>query len=220
VYQDYLARHSQSVADAVERLRASAEHEPVSEWELPGAGGFWLLLPQVLQYGVATAYCAVTLTAGRHARLLWDKAELRRVLGLSQDNGELLEALAIASRARGGGEHATGQPTASQHGAERAALLRTGRALGIPTSRLRTLVPIGLEALRGYAQRLPGFHESGVAHLWTNFLATRAVVRESGGEIRVGLAPPQLDVIWRLSGAGRARYALADGRAVVVDAMR
>ena len=81
------------------------------------------------------------------------------------------------------------------------------------------LVPLDRE-LRAYARRLPGFGGSSNAHLWKNFLRTPATVWSDHDIVRVTLVAPRLDVIWRISGAGRAAYRLPDDRAVSVDVRR
>jgi hypothetical protein len=79
---------------------------------------------------------------------------------------------------------------------------------------------LATHALRYYASRLPGFSESSFAHLWTNLLSTPATIRAGANQFLVGLAPPPLDVVWRISGAGAANYELADGRRVIVEVRR
>jgi hypothetical protein len=61
---------------------------------------------------------------------------------------------------------------------------------------------------------------SSNGHLWRNFLATPAFVNAAEDTIRVELDPPPLDLVWRISGAGRADFALPDGRRVLVDVRR
>jgi len=75
----------------------------------------------------------------------------------------------------------------------------------------RLLVRIAYLAWRTWASRLPGFGNASITHLWRNTLDTPAVVEPESGAISIRLAPPPLDVILRISGAGRASYSLPLG---------
>ena len=92
--------------------------------------------------------------------------------------------------------------------------------LNLPGAVTRVATRVAYVALSAYARRLPGFAESSFAHLWKNFLATPATLRVSTGATEVMLAPPPLDVIWRISGADRATYVLPNRRSIRVGLRR
>jgi hypothetical protein len=158
---------------------------------------------------------------------------LRAVLNITQEDDELLALVSkatpaiTASKTKPNGPYVAdacslAPKPASEHSrpfsirrGDLLELRRAGERVGLlPT---HALARMAYRALRVYAHRLPGFSNSSNAHLWKNFLATPAAVWYEGSEVRVALEAPQLDVIWRISGAGRTNYSLPDGRTVCVD---
>jgi hypothetical protein len=180
-------------------------------------GGVWLLLPYLLDHAPATILIALALTAGTDARGVWRDDLLRDALGISSEDDELVDSLTARDGPRGAAS--LPRPFAVRR-RDQKHLLAAAMALGIPMSLLRVPTRLATHSLRRYASRLPGFSESSFAHLWRNLLSTPATIRVGANQLLVGLTPPSLDVIWRISGAGAANYELPDGRRVIVEVRR
>ena len=180
-------------------------------------GGVWLLVPYVLELAPALAHTALALAAGPDAQEVWHDGVLRDALGVPPDNDEVLTALGSASA--GDIDEVPARPSAVRR-RDFAHLNAARAALGISRGTARVPMGAAANALRRYANRLPGFAESSFAHLWTNLLSGPATIRAGETGIAVALSPPPLDVVWRLSGAGNADFRLADGRRVVVEVRR
>jgi hypothetical protein len=180
-------------------------------------GGVWLLLPYLLDHAPAATLTALALAAGTEARAVWRDGLLRDALGVAPDDDTFVDALMARDGPR---------VVASPHRPfavrrrDQQHLLAAATTLAIPPPLLRLPRRLATYALRRYASRLPGFSESSFAHLWKNLLSTPATIRAGANQFLVGLTPPPLDVIWRISGAGAANYELADGRRVIVDVCR
>ena len=200
-------------------------------------GGIWLLLPHVLtalDHDTAlapVALCALALAAGDDASSVWRNDLLRATLDLDD---EVLSRF----RERGGpvagflGGHSTrGKATDEAtefHSSHPRSLRRRNLAhlrrgivqLNAPRAFARAGARVAYAALSAYARRLPGFGDASFAHLWKNFLATEATLRIRDRAIDVLLAPPPLEVIWKISGADRAAYVLPNGRSIRVGLRR
>jgi hypothetical protein len=230
--REYVATHRTGVVNAIEQLRQRVTR-PTSavEWRL-GHGGIWLLLPQVLERLPAdtdtlpAAYAAVTVASDAAAGEIWCDRALRTLLGVTLDDDELIAAVSLLPaypRIGGRVEPPFGAGMArpwSRCREDFQALIAAAEQLGLPRTPAVDLARLAYVALRGYARRLPGFAASSNGHLWRNFLATPASVNAAEDTIRVELDPPPLDLVWRISGAGRADFALPDGRRVLVDVRR
>jgi hypothetical protein len=180
-------------------------------------GGVWLLLPYLLDRAPATILIALAMTAGNEAREVWCDGLLRDALGITSEDDEHVDASAAGDRPR----MATGAPRPfSVRRRDQKHLLAAAMALGIPAPLARVPMRLATHSLRRYASRLPGFSESSFSHLWRNLLSTPATIRVGANQLLVGLTPPPLDVIWRISGAGAANYELPDGRRVIVEVRR
>ena len=180
-------------------------------------GGVWLLLPYLLDNAPATILIALAMTAGTEAREVGRDGLLRDALRIKSEDDELVDALAASDRPRVAGSPP--RPFGVRR-RDQKHLLAAAKALGIPAPLARVPMRLATHALRRYASRLPGFSESSFAHLWTNLLSTPATIRAGVNQFLVGLTPPPLDVIWRISGAGTANYDLPDGRRVIVEVRR
>jgi hypothetical protein len=211
-----------AVVDAIRALRREASVE-VDE-QSSRCGGAWLLLPGVLaalrthRHAPALALAAVAVAAGPRAAEVWSNALLRAALAVDE------RALARLGRAAlpampGPVPLPSGVPPKVRRA--NVAHLRRGLA-GVPLPRRCGLLVLRLahDAMAAYARRLPGISQSSFRYLWDNLLAAEAAVRTEANAIDVRLAPPPLDVIWRLSGADRADYELPDGPRVRVQVRR
>jgi len=77
---------------------------------------------------------------------------------------------------------------------------------GIPFS-LELLGTIAARAvLRHLARRLIGFKSSGPNHLYTNFLAGRTTIEDTGFRLEVEIMPPPLAVVLRMAGIHNEVY--------------
>jgi hypothetical protein len=205
------------LADALLAMAQSGAPLEDAPGSLARHGGVWLLLPHLLDHAPATILIALALTAGRDAREVWRDGLLRDALGISSEHDEFGDA----SRTSNGPRVAASAPRPfAVRRRDQKHVLAAAAALEIPASVLRAPMRLATHALRYYASRLPGFSESSFAHLWTNLLSTPATIRAGANQFLVGLAPPPLDVVWRISGAGAANYELADGRRVIVEVRR
>ncbi len=226
-WHSYLRRNRGSVATAVAKLRPGPKAPRAQCFEL-GEGGFWLVLahvPALLEESLAPAFVSAAVCCCSHARAVWENRSLRSLLQLPQDDDVLL-ALAV-ERLRVRGSQRVASETAGQtprrfsvRRADWRDLRDAAAAIGVPAQVVGAVVRMSYVALRAYARRLPGFGTSSNSHLWRNFLLTPATVWGDEGLIRVTLAAPALDVIWRVSGAGKATYTLPDGRFVHTDVRR
>lgn len=188
----------------------------------------------------AFAFGALAVSSGPAVQEVWGDRGLRSILGISFEDDELLASTAdglgephephepiqaFAVRFRAGGRaqaFGAGVPDDIRRPmrvcrADFVELLEAGAQMKFPRELTRIFAVLGYRALRMYARRLPGFGGSSNAHLWRNFLSTPGDVWSEGEVIRVLLRAPRLDVIWRISGSGRSKYRLPDGRTVIVD---
>ena len=180
-------------------------------------GGVWLLLPYLLDHEPAAILTALALTAGTEAPEVWRDGLLRDALGIPSDDAEIVDALTTHD----GPREATSPPRPfAMRRRDQKHLLAAAAGLAVPAPLLRAPMRLATHALRRYANRLPGFSELSFAHLWTNLLSAPATIRTGANGFYVGLAPPPLDVVWRISGAGAANYELPDGRQVNVEVRR
>jgi hypothetical protein len=180
-------------------------------------GGIWLLLPYLLDHTPTTILIALALAAGTDARTVCRDDLLRDALRIPSEDDELVDALT----ANDGPRVAASLPRPfAVRRRDQKHLLAAATALAIPMPLLRQPMRLATDAMRRYASRLPGFSESSFAHLWTNLLSTPATIRVGPNQLLVGLTPPTLDVMWRISGTGAANYELADGRRVIVEVRR
>lgn len=190
---------------------------------------------------LAVAFASAAVSCGQHARTVWENRALRSLLQLAQDDDELLSGISDSLSTSDAGptdEPAAVRPrtpgiesvTVSQRARETSRAFSVRRAdardlrdaaaeIGLPVLSAKALVRMSYHALRAYARRLPGFGPSSNNHLRKNFLLTPATVW-CDDAVRVTLAAPALDVIWRVSGAGKAAYTLPDGQFVRVDVRR
>jgi hypothetical protein len=214
-----------SVAEAVRILKQELPRQDGSE-RSSRCGGIWLVLPHVLAVLghnmelAPVALCALALAAGDDAVTVWRDDLLRATLDL--DDAALSGSVSTFR---------TEQPSdapAESHSPPPYSLRRRNLShlrcgviqLNLPGALTRLATRVAYVALSAYARRLPGFAESSFAHLWKNFLATPATLKVSTSAIEVMLAPPPLDVIWRISGADRATYVLPNGRSIRVGLRR
>jgi hypothetical protein len=77
----------------------------------------------------------------------------------------------------------------------------------------RLINALAYEVLRRFAQRLPGFADSGCVYLWKNFLDRRAQVDFEENRIVVRLARAPLDLVLGLTGMNKANFVLPFGDA-------
>ena len=75
----------------------------------------------------------------------------------------------------------------------------------------RLVNALAYEVLKRFAQRLPGFADSGCAYLWKNFLNRRSQIDFEENRIVVRLARAPLDLVLSLSGMNKASYVLPFG---------
>jgi hypothetical protein len=225
-----------SVAEAVRILSEEFPDDEAAE-RSSSCGGIWLVLPHVLavlghEMELApVALCALALAAGDDAEDVWRDDLLRAMLDVDD------AALSRFQERTGSGstfpaERSSGEdareettesrspPSYSLRRRNLAHLRRGVMQLNLPGVLTRAATRVAYAALSAYARRLPGFAESSFAHLWKNFLATPAMLRVRPSAIEVMLAPPPLDVIWRISGADRAAYVLPNGRSIRVELRR
>jgi hypothetical protein len=73
----------------------------------------------------------------------------------------------------------------------------------------RVLCLIARAVLRDFAWRLPGFAQSSLAHLWTNFLDVPARLQDFSDRRVVRLTPPPLHVVLSMTGMLGATYRIA-----------
>jgi hypothetical protein len=195
-------------------------------------GGIWLVLPHVLQVmaiaaeehemsqgAAAQLLSALSLVAGLEASRVWKDGALRDVLELRADDPELIQQLMQETPPGRNDTPAKHAPFARRRSDVN--YLRTAAdSIGLGAIERRSIMRTAYAAFRAYASRLPGFADASFAHLWRNFLATPTTVVRSLTHIHVQLSPCALDVIWRISGADRARYALPTGYTVEVGVRR
>jgi hypothetical protein len=218
-----------SVAEAVRILKQELPRQDGSE-RSSRYGGIWLVLPHVLAVLghkmelAPVALCALALAAGDDAATVWRDDLLRATLDLDD---AALSSFQTGSVSTFSAERPS-DATAESHSPPPYSLRRRNLShlrcgviqLNLPGAVTRVATRVAYVALSAYARRLPGFAESSFAHLWKNFLATPATLRVSTGATEVMLAPPPLDVIWRISGADRATYVLPNGRSIRVGLRR
>ena len=223
VVRSGLARFdADAVTGAVQALRREQPRADVRELHT-GCGGAWLLLPSILSAlkgrpdAAALALHVLAASAGARAPEVWNSAPLREAFGV--DEGQLAHATRVAWPLPGLG---TVSPSTSDEIEEQnRAHIRLGLVpLALPRGAARIIGQLASEAMRAYARRLPGFAGSSFRYLWDNLLATDGWIRTDSRAIDVALKPPPLDVIWKITGADRASYALPDGRAVRVAVRR
>jgi hypothetical protein len=242
-------RELESLLQAARQLSQSIPADSAGLIEITRAGA-WLLWPHLLErlsamqqstpqalesaepavsaasLTTALAFAAFALAWGAEAGEVWADHGLRRLLDLPSEDDALLEVLRAAGTQwdlKPSTPRLRGPDLARPLGLRRRdleELVCAGAALGLPTPLARRLAQLGYRALRGYACRLPGFGASSNAFLRRQFLATRGVLSRDGTGIRVRLAPPPLDVLWRISGAGCAAFSLPDGTPVRVEVER
>ena len=169
-------------------------------------GGVWLLLPELIALGLSGCQSLIVLAlcAGPDSMGVRDDRALRDALGIPPDEDPPPDL----------SWHGLPEPAVIASRRDLAYLRKASARLGVP-SRARTH-RLAIAAVRRYARRLPGFADSSLAHLWVNLLAAPARVVVEPGRLSVLLSPPPLVVVWRLSGADRADYWLADRRSVSV----
>jgi hypothetical protein len=87
-------------------------------------------------------------------------------------------------------------------------------ALAAPWS--MTIARAARLVLRQFAQRLPGFAESGPEHLWRNFLSFDATIEYEDARVVIGCGRPPLHLVLTLTGMTRGLLSGydADGRSI------
>ena len=225
-----------SIAEAVRILNDELPRDQASEHS-SRCGGIWLVLPHVLALLghkmelAPVALCALALAAGDDAVSVWRDDLLRATLdlddaalsGFQERTDSILTFPAEEPSQDAAGEDAAKSRPSHPYSLRRCNLAHLRRGivqLNLPVALTRAATRVAYAALSAYARRLPGFAESSFAHLWKNFLATPATLRVRASVIEVMLAPPPLDVIWRISGADRASYVLPNGRSIRVGLRR
>jgi hypothetical protein len=189
------------------------------------SGGFWLLLGRALRsdeepLSLANAYGCAAAAFGASAPEIWADSALRSLLALPRDDATLVERLAgtLAAPARrpAYGPSASDRPlrTRRKDLSELRAAVQRMNVSGVAGHRLAAQA---YALLRSYARRLPGFSAASNDFLRKNFLGVTAEAHDLGRRIHVRISAPPLQVIWRITGAGEANYALPDGRQLVVE---
>jgi hypothetical protein len=218
-----------SVAEAIRILKPGLPKEDGSE-RSSSCGGIWLILPHVLAVLghrmelAPVALCALALAAGNDAVGVWRDDLLRATLDLDDAALSGFQTGSVSTFPAKRPSDATAEshspPPYSLRRRNLSHLRRGVVQLSLPDGLTRAATRVAYAALSAYARRLPGFADSSFAHLWKNFLATPATLKVSDSSIGVMLAPPPLDVIWRISGADRATYVLPNGRSIRVGLRR
>ncbi len=211
----------EAIANAVQALR---QEQPPAEVRVQSTcGGAWLLLPWILATledqpdPPALALHVLAASAGGRASEVWHGAPLREALELDD---ERLARAARAHRSLRALDPASSSGSPELEAQNRAHIRRGLAPLHLPRGAARVVGQLAAQAMAAYARRLPGFSESSFRYLWDNLLATDASIQTDAKSITVALKAPPLDVIWKITGADRASYALPGGRAVRVAVRR
>jgi hypothetical protein len=144
---------------------------------------------------------------------------LREALGLSE-NDDVMAGLGETYLTRASDETSVARHSFALRRRDMHHMKAAVAALGLSHACARGPMRVSTRAMRAYARRLPGFADSSFIHLWTNLLSTPGTVSRRDQAIDIVLSPPPLDIVWRISGAGSARYGLLDGRIVNVEVRR
>jgi len=193
--------------------------------------GLWLLLAHVLEQLPKSmsiedremlAFGALTCMLGGGAGAVWSDPVLRAQLRIPREDGDVAARLASSSATlRDLTDDTLGEPRRSfaQRRTDMRFVSAAGTAVGLPRRLLRLAMRVAYRALRAYAHRLPGFSTSSCSYLVDNFVAIPGRV-SAQEHVDVVLMPPPLDVIWRMTGAGQAQYALPSGSRVRAGVQR